>query len=324
MKRVVLVLTLLPVATTSACSLIFESGAGSGAIDANQGDADPNCELATIVGGLDLPDLECGETEVVVPKIETSAGPSICPVTELAWQLSRRSPDGTFTEVLFSEQGAPGDPMPAQARILGGSFEEPIFNVAQYHGKTLARVEVTTSGTIFDQFYQDIGAIGTNDYRLRLALASNQRQSVKVRLFPVGSANGNPALGLDSECFVQAAAGCESPTELTTFIKDFTVTGATTEDARLRFALDKGIYFFDAVSLTQVGVGDNQVANGSFVVDDTTWKVSCLDAGLCTKSYVPIPALLAEYGEYTLDLTLVSGERSAEPVTVQLQHAACP
>ncbi len=314
----------------AGCSLIFESASPGAETDGSPTEADapvsvdPCSTVPPTITPFTIPELACGETEINVPAVEVQAGSEECPLQGLQWTLQYQRQDGGTTEELFTHLGALNDPVPLGSRVLGGTFEAPIFNVASYHGPTLLEIAIEPGASGTDQLYQVTNGVANDDYQLRVTVAANDQSSVTISLFPHGSPYV-PNVGPADRCLGVEGAECNTTSPLTTIIKNFN-TGQALSTPRLQFKME-GIdtFYFDHASLVRKSTSTQLVQDGSFQEEWATgpWLINCDNK--CTQTIVPIPDFFLEYGAYTLTLTAI-GTAGAESASVvhNFSHVACP
>jgi hypothetical protein len=242
--------------------------------------------------------------------------------------LSKRSDEGAETE-LFSYEGAPTDPLPQEARVLGGTFAEPVFNLTSYHGPTLGQFDLKSKLSGVDQLFQDFPSLSNQLYRFRVVVATSGGQSVHARLFQTGT-DGNPSYGIENLCLGEESPTgiCSVPPALTTILPEEFETEGIATSARIRFQMGAaGTYWFDMVSLGPAATRINQIANPSFsipsAIGTSPWKFNCAMSS-CAYDEVPIPVPLQEYGTYLLRLTAIAADgMESESREMSLGHAGC-
>jgi hypothetical protein len=312
-----------------ACSFIFdkqEAGdAGPSGGDASGDATATTCaEAKPVIEAIEVNDLSCGETQIDFPLVTVTSDAGPCPVAALRWKMSKRPADGGEAVELFNQEGAPDARMTPGARILGGSFQEPTFNVANYHGPTLLSVSLTSGGG-YNQIFQDTLPVANENLVFRGSVLSGGGHLLTVSFFDGQGVNGTPVLGMSALCLGPEGETCKAPTELTTFIHPFS-TMMLNDTPRLRFHIvTSGVYYFDNLSLVRASDSSNLVVDSSFDnPSPDAWRIMCPN-GNCPATTVPIPSNIAEYGTYTLDLVAIgtNGLESESSQFVYL-HSQCP
>lgn len=261
--------------------------------------------------------LACGETEIAVPRIDLD---SDCSAATVNWTLVKVTSNSTEI-VLFEHSGLPTEEMPLGAHVLGGSFGEPLINVANYHGPTLLQVITATQTAALQLFQTGIATVFDEIYRWRVSLAASQNFNVRLSLFKHDS-SGSPNYGLVSTCLgnLTPLDVCEAHQTLTTDVASFAAT-ATATDGRFRILFSpNNTYWIDNVALVRTSTGDNKITNGSFGSDFDDWSSACSG---CTVTVIPIPEVLEEYGEYKLRLTVTHEGAESAPIEHTFQHDQC-
>lgn len=325
----VLAATSAALAHLSSCSLFFESSAdgdaGAGQFDAEVIDSSVDarveaCPGPVIVPLSEAPTLECGETVVRLPRVDVDSLPSGCELTQLEWTLARVLID-TSEEIVLNAVGAPDELIPIQARVLGGSFSTPEFNLTPYHGPNLVRMSGAAAGTNTKQFFQFfLEVVAGRTYRWRASVASSALGSARLSLFQHTSSTGSPNYGL-SECLGDLGEVCEGRAVFQEYTGTF-VANASASDARLRLSLSNNkAYVLDHVSIIDTETGMELVKNGSFEEGLTNWSL-CVGCNLNVAAG-PVGAL-GQYGEYRLRVRGVStGGVEGDPVEYTFDHQPC-
>ena len=316
----------------AACSFVFGENQAldaGGVSDAAPPDANACATRIPVIEELEVDVLPCGETEIAFPTVEVTEASGQCPVERLRWTISKRSSDGTSEVELMTQAGPPDSPVTAEARVLGGTFKEPVFNVAHYHGPSLLRVVLSNKGAGVDQVLQRIDGIAAELYSFRSSVMSGTMGSIRVGLIEDTSGNGLPSYGLSGHCLGTEGDFCEAPATLTAFTESVDVTGSTSTP-RLRFSMGKaGEHYFDNVSLIRQSNRNEVVSDTSFTLplppdQSAVWSVNCPNSS-CAASIEKIPELIASYGTYRVSLVAVdSNDVESEPKVWDFEHEACP